>query len=94
MWFRSDESALLWIENPFPASVGVIPMIAPNLPGPIVLNRWQERYAHRTVDFPFSALSSMANQHNNRRGFGGFSLAGRHRDAHLNLNITTELTKK
>jgi hypothetical protein len=85
---------LLWIENPSPASVGVIPMIAPNLSGIIVLRGWRERYAHRIVDFSPSVLSSIANQHNNRRDFGGFSLADRDRAAHLNLNRATRIAEE
>ena len=57
-------------------------MIAPYVPGSIVISRWRERNARRTVTQLPPILSTIAAGYNNRRAFSGFSLEIRLPEAH------------
>jgi len=70
-------------------------MIAPNVPGLVVVRRWRERCARQipapnmTFSSPF--LSSIRKQHQNRRGFCRFGLSGRFIAAHLKAKHRNEM---
>jgi hypothetical protein len=81
-----------------PATIGVIPMIAPNVPRPIAVSGWREKHARRIVTSLPPILSSTQKQYDNRRAAYGFCLAGRYaappRNGRTSQQIGIELSNR